>query len=77
MSSSHVVLCWSTAFLYDHPQAMRQDLAWTSSPRVNYVSFPFPNNCTNNCHLLAQVLADSLVTHCNLVQLYNLVPDVL
>ena len=37
----------------------------------------FLNNCTNSCLLLTQLLANGLVAHSGLVQVYNLVPDVL
>ncbi len=42
-----------------------------------FVFLPFPNNRTNSCLLLTKLLADGLVAHSSLVQIYNLVPDVL
>ncbi len=39
--------------------------------------FHFRINRTNSCLLLIKLLADGLVAHSSLVQIYNLVPDVL
>ena len=43
----------------------------------HFVFLPFPNNLTNSCLLLSKLLADGLVAHSSLVQVYHLVPDVL
>ncbi len=78
--SSRVLLGWSLTFSHDHPHPKRWELAWSSRPRTidgYFVFLPFLNNRTNCCLLLTKLLADGLVAHSSLVQIYNLVPDVL
>ena len=43
----------------------------------HFVILPFLNNHTYSCHLLIYLLANGLVAHSGLLQIYNLIPDVL
>ncbi len=64
---------------HDHWNSTRWDLAWSPRPREidsYFVFLPFANNHTNCCHL-TKLLANGLVAHSSLVQVYNLVPDIL
>lgn len=62
---------------------MRQDFAWSSKLRVvdgHFIFLPFPYNSTNRCHLLTsltKLLADGLVAHVSLLQIYHLDHDIL
>jgi len=76
ISTTRVFLGWSLTFL----MMIIWDLAWRSRPRVihgYFVFLTFPNNGTNSCLLLTKLLADGLVAHFSLVQVYNLVPEVI
>lgn len=80
---TNLLLCNSGLILYlSHvrPYHMRQDPAWSSELRVIirlFIFLPFSYNCPNSCHLHTKHLADGLVTHSNLKQVYHLVPDIL
>jgi len=61
---------------HDHWCPTRWDLAWSSRPReIDHHPglFPFSNNCTNCCCLLAKLLACCPVAHPSLVQVYNFI----
>lgn len=80
INSSGVVLCRPTTFLMIilTPWPMRVTDG-------HFIFIPFPNYCTNSCQcqfhfiyiVFTKLLADGILAHSSLMQVYNLVPDVL